>query len=149
VKGDQVSLLKKENETLLDLCVMRLLKDVCMLCDANWNDTVIEMCISNLKERYWHYKIDEIALILHKGAMAGYGKIYGQLKISDILNWFTEYDKEKAIFCELEATRHKEINDNYFREIEKKEQAEQRKLEKTLVRKFEAAKVAKRKVDGE
>jgi len=149
VKGPQLSAIKKTDEALLDLALMRLLQDLCMLCDVQWSENMILMAIENIKARYWSYKLDEVAMILHNGSMGAYGKLYGSLKILDLLNWFKQYDEDKAVYCETESLKHKEINDNYFRELEKKEQIKQRAITQDLVMKYQASKDAKRKIDGE
>jgi hypothetical protein len=147
VNGVSVSRIKKEDPKGLKIVLGKLISELMVVYGIDFGKPQIDIVINQIITKYWYLKLEEIAYIFQK-AISGQIKVYGALKVADILGWINDYDvNDRQLHVETEGSVHKESTD-YFREQEHKESVEFQNKRKKLVQQFSAAADAKKEVDG-
>lgn len=148
--GIQISVIKLSEPDLLEVCITKLISDVCLACGTEWPGHVQVSALDRILEKYWFLNLEEIAYVFRKASDGEYGKVFGQLKVSDLLGWLHDYDiGERMDWVRANNNRFRESEGDAFRELERKEALDLRKKSKEMEKKFRAAKEAKQKVDGQ
>jgi len=100
----QVSRIKKEHgieaiEAMLSCLITETLMYV-KHDPSHWSATTILSCVDMLMSSFWMFKIKEFTLAFKKGINGEYGKVYGNIAYTDLVEWLNCYDKEKSKHAE-------------------------------------------------
>jgi len=146
-EGVSLSVIRKHNPVLLDLSIGVLLEDLARSFNAQWSERMMLSIVDRITNKYWYLKIDEIAFVFSNAIDGIYGKVYGQIQISTVMEWLHEYDvNDRLSYHESRNAIHKESSGRYFEEKEHKDYIDIRNQTKEMEKKYIASRDAKMKV---
>jgi hypothetical protein len=146
-EGVAISVINRHNPALLELSIGVLLEDLARSFNAQWSDRIMLSIVDRITNKYWYFKIEEIAFVFSNAIDGIYGKVYGQIQISTVMEWLHEYDvNERLYYHESRNNIHKESAGRYFEEKEHKDYVDIRNQTKEMEKKYIASRDAKMKV---
>jgi hypothetical protein len=115
INGNQLAVLKKENENQLMKAVKNLIVSLCESLNLtnSMNDYQVLEASMLLTEKYYYLKIEELILIFKNVKLGRYGKSFNRLDIQIICEWIEAYmiSNERIEYFEKENTKHKIKNE--------------------------------------
>lgn len=148
--GLQLSVIKRHNSALVSLAIVKLLTDACQMFGIEWNGEIMVKTADMITEKYWHLNIEEVAMVLTNGSLGKYGKVYGNFKPMDVMEWIGQYDdNERLSYHVTRNTAQNESHEKYFREVEMKEAKKANALVKQNIERLQAQKEAKKIVENQ
>lgn len=118
LKSPQASVIRHElGEEVTASYIIKSLAEACILTTSNLHPQAQAMIAKQLLHEYWHFKMDELFLVISEGIKGAYAEpdkpaIYGQLNIQTIFDWFRKYDsiRQDKIFYEHEIKKNSSGN---------------------------------------
>lgn len=142
-EGVQLSVIKRHEKAVLELCLLKLISDVSSMHGQDWKGEVMVRLIDQIVTDYWFMKFEEIAMVINRPH-----KVYGALKPMDLINWLNEYDDERTAYFEGESTKYKESYEKQLDEMHRKDIIKDREDLNNEIKKAEFRQIAKRVVDN-
>ena len=145
VQGEQVSAYNQECPEVLNIVLLKLFKD--NIPTHIVNEPMLIATVQQIKNKYWYFRLQEIAMVLQKGSMGFYGNI--PQGANPVLYWFSQYDTgERLDYFESENTKHKEPYEKQQQENERKEVKKMTDLAKQAYQRIRSNEQAKRKLES-
>lgn len=111
-EGLQLSGLKKvHGEKVVHGVFLALLVELTDFVECKATEDTLAAWAYKLQRKFWRLKLGEVVLALDMGANLRFGKIYGALKYTDLVDWLTQYEALKTEGTIARHTQHKEAHD--------------------------------------
>jgi hypothetical protein len=68
------------------------------------------MLAQMIVRKYWYLKIEEIVFVFREAISGKYGKVYGNLALMQILEWFAIHESEKVEYFERSHSEVKQLD---------------------------------------
>lgn len=111
-EGLQLSGLKKKHgEQVVHGVFLALLVELTDFVECKANEDTLAAWAYKLQNKFWRLKLGEVVLALDMGSNLRFGKIYGALKYTDLVDWLNQYEALKTDGAIDRHTKHKEEHD--------------------------------------
>lgn len=128
----QVSTLMRENpqetEIFLSVLFTELNESFKVKPEFKLSENEVMQLVSDIIEKYYHYRIQDFSLFVKWAKTGEYGKAYNRLDAPMIFEWIKEYDAQRASIQEANQMRYKEIDTNERTSTKNKLNVEKMKL---------------------
>lgn len=100
----------KINKDMLNLCLAEILIDLFEFYGVDHKQAMrsIQLLLPRLVKTYYHLTPEDIRLFVDRACAGEYGKCYGQLTPSVLMEWLNTYSANR--FCEIDAIGISEHN---------------------------------------
>lgn len=111
-EGLQLSGLKKKHgEKVVHGVFLALLVELTDFVECKASEDTLAAWAFKLQKKFWRLRLGEVVLALDMGANMQFGKIYGSLKYTDLVEWLAQYEALKTEGAIARHTKHKEAHD--------------------------------------
>ena len=111
-EGLQLSGLKKQHgEKAVHGVFLALLIELTDFVECKASEDTLAAWAYKLQKKFWRLKLGEVVLAFDMGANLRFGKLYGALKYTDLVEWLNQYEALKTEGAAARHTKHKESAD--------------------------------------
>jgi presenilin-like A22 family membrane protease len=90
--------------------ISKLITELSIFVNVAFDGKGIKMLAQMIVRKYWYLKIEEIVFIFREAIAGKYGKVYGNLALMQILEWFAIHDNEKTEHFEQSHNEVKQLD---------------------------------------
>lgn len=99
-----------------------------------------------IKQKYWHLRLSEIAMVFQKGVSGHYGNVPSGS--NPLLYWIAKYDEEERTnYCMSRAAAHKESYEKYQQQLDREANRDFSQMVKDNIRRKQASQLAQDHID--